>query len=135
MGSNAPTIALGGPLPIGPLCLSSDDFWAINGTAWPDREHSRIPPPLALLDRGRSYVFRLKNGSQLIHPIHIHGHSFKVLASDQRAFPVHHADTVLLMPEETVDVAFVADNPGRWMFHCHVIEHLETGMMGYVEVA
>jgi FtsP/CotA-like multicopper oxidase with cupredoxin domain len=33
-----------------------------------------------------------------------------------------------------VDVAFVADNPGRWMFHCHVIEHQETGMMGYIEV-
>ncbi len=119
---------------LGSLCLSSNTFWTINGEAWPGGDHSRIPPPLAILERGRSYAFRLKNGSQLMHPIHIHGHSFKVLRSDTRALPVHHADTVLLLPGETVDVAFVADNPGKWMFHCHVIEHQETGMMGYLEV-
>ena len=49
-----------------------------------------------------------------------------------QSLPVHHADTVLLLPEETVEVAFVADNPGDWMFHCHIIEHQETGMMGYL---
>jgi len=124
---------LGAPS-LGSLCLSSDDFWTINGKAWPGGDHSKIPPPLARLERGRSYAWSLKNGSQLVHPIHIHGHTFKVLGSDRRRLPVHHADTILLMPEETVDVAFVADNPGRWMFHCHVIEHQETGMMGYVEV-
>jgi FtsP/CotA-like multicopper oxidase with cupredoxin domain len=41
---------------------------------------------------------------------------------------------VLLRPEETVDVAFVADNPGDWMLHCHVLEHQETGMMAYLRV-
>lgn len=122
-------------LAIGSLCLASNDFWTINGKAWPGRDHSKIPPPLARLERGRSYVFKLKNDSKLIHPIHIHGHTFKVLRSDRRSLPVHHADTVLLLPEETIEVAFVADNPGRWMFHCHVIEHQETGMMGYLEVA
>jgi FtsP/CotA-like multicopper oxidase with cupredoxin domain len=123
-----------GALALGPLCLSSDDFWTINGAAWPGGDHSKIPPPLARLERGRSYACSLKNGSKLVHPVHIHGHTFKVIGSDRRSLPVHHADTILLMPEETVDVAFVADNPGRWMFHCHVIEHQETGMMGYVEV-
>ena len=135
--SGAATIATDDPLAaltMGSLCLSSDDFWAINGAAWPSRDHAKIPPPLALLERGRSYVFKLRNGSQLIHPVHIHGHTFKVLGSDQRALPVHRADTVLLMPDETVEVALVADNPGRWMFHCHVIEHQETGMMGYLQV-
>ena len=124
-----------GGLPLGPICTSSDKFWTINGRAWPGRDHSVIPPPLAVLDRGRSYVFELKNGSPLLHPIHIHGHTFKVLKSDRRSLPVYHADTVVLTPEETIEVAFVADNPGRWMFHCHVIEHQETGMMGWVEVA
>jgi FtsP/CotA-like multicopper oxidase with cupredoxin domain len=119
---------------LGSLCLSSNDFWTINQKVWPGSDHSKIPPPLAVLQRNRSYVFKLTNGGKIIHPIHIHGHTFKVLHSDQRMLPVHHADTVLLMPEETVDVAFVADNPGRWMFHCHVIEHQETGMMGYIEV-
>ena len=39
------------------------------------------------------------------------------------------------MAKERLKVAFVADNPGAWMLHCHIIEHQETGMMGYVEVA
>jgi FtsP/CotA-like multicopper oxidase with cupredoxin domain len=117
------------------LCLSSEEYWTINSQSWPGRDHSRLPPPVAILERGRSYVFRLVNATKLIHPIHIHGHSFKVLRSDQRALRQHTADTVLLMPEETVDVAFVADNPGKWMFHCHVIEHQEAGMMSYVVVA
>jgi FtsP/CotA-like multicopper oxidase with cupredoxin domain len=38
------------------------------------------------------------------------------------------------LPDETAKVAFVADNPGNWMFHCHVVEHQENGMMGYLRV-
>ena len=123
-----------GGLLLGSLCLSTETLWSINGAEWPGKDHSKIPPPLAVLQRGRSYVFELKNASRLMHPIHIHGHSFKVLRSNLRSLPAHHADTVLLMPGETVEVALVADNPGKWMFHCHVIEHQEAGMMGYVEV-
>lgn len=119
---------------IGAICVSSEEFWTINGAGWPGRDHSRIPAPLAVLERGRTYRIRLHNSSRLAHPVHIHGHSFTVLRSDQRALPVHHADTVLLLPNETVEAALVADNPGDWMFHCHVIEHQETGMMGYVRV-
>jgi FtsP/CotA-like multicopper oxidase with cupredoxin domain len=70
-----------------------------------------------------------------MHPIHLHGHTFKVLDSNKVDRPVHWADTVLLTPKERVRIAFVADNPGRWMFHCHIIEHQDTGMMGYVTVA
>jgi FtsP/CotA-like multicopper oxidase with cupredoxin domain len=117
------------------LCLSTEEYWTINSQSWPGRDHSRLPSPAAILERGRSYVFRLVNATKLIHPIHIHGHSFKVLRSDRRALVPHTADTVLLIPEETIDVAFVADNPGKWMFHCHVIEHQEAGMMSYVVVA
>lgn len=40
-----------------------------------------------------------------------------------------------LQPKKRVDVAFVADYPGDWMLHCHIIEHHETGMMGYLRVA
>ena len=137
-GAQAAVVATADPIDalfIGSLCASSDTFWSINGSAWPQGDRSEFPPPLARLTLGRSYVFSLKNASKLMHPIHIHGHTFKVLKSDRRALPVHHADTVLLVPEETVEVAFVADNPGRWMFHCHVVEHQETGMMGYLDVA
>jgi len=42
---------------------------------------------------------------------------------------------VLVAPEERVEVAFVADNPGDWLFHCHVLEHMEAGMSAVVRVA
>jgi FtsP/CotA-like multicopper oxidase with cupredoxin domain len=117
------------------LCLSSKIFWTINERAWPDRDHAKLPAPFAMLERGASYIFELKNKSSFSHPIHIHGHTFTFLRSDKRPLPSHHTDTLLLMPDETAEVAFVADNPGDWMLHCHVIEHQETGMMGYFRVA
>jgi len=43
-------------------------------------------------------------------------------------------DTVLIAPRERVEVAFVADNPGDWMFHCHILEHMAGGMMGVIRV-
>ena len=44
-------------------------------------------------------------------------------------------DTALLQAHETVEVAFVADNPGDWVLHCHVIEHQKTGLSTYLRVA
>jgi FtsP/CotA-like multicopper oxidase with cupredoxin domain len=40
-----------------------------------------------------------------------------------------------MSPREKVEIAFVADNPGDWMLHCHILEHQEAGMMGVVRVA
>jgi FtsP/CotA-like multicopper oxidase with cupredoxin domain len=116
------------------LCLSQQVFWAINRQVWPLAGHERLPPPLDTFVRGRTYVLELVNGTPQQHPIHLHGMSFKVVKPN-RGLPVHWADTVLLGPKDRVEVAFVADNPGDWMLHCHIIEHQETGMMGYVRVA
>jgi FtsP/CotA-like multicopper oxidase with cupredoxin domain len=44
-------------------------------------------------------------------------------------------DTVLVDPEERVEIAFRADNPGDWMIHCHILEHQAGGMMGLFRVA
>jgi len=44
-------------------------------------------------------------------------------------------DTVLPEADERVEVAFVADNPGDWLFHCHVLEHMQAGMSAVVRVA
>jgi FtsP/CotA-like multicopper oxidase with cupredoxin domain len=119
--------------PLGPLCLSESNLWAINKASWPSDMH-QIPPPMATLERGKTYIFELRNVTPHMHPIHIHGHSFTVLKSNRRDLPAHHADTVLLLPKERMEVAFVADNPGKWMLHCHIIEHQETGMMAWFEV-
>ena len=115
------------------LCTASRTFWAINKRSWPNDGHRNLPPPLARLETGKSYRFTLQNATPHPHPIHLHGHSFKVLGSSKRALPVHYADTVLVLPKERIEIAFVA-SPGKWMFHCHILEHLETGMMGYFSI-
>jgi FtsP/CotA-like multicopper oxidase with cupredoxin domain len=120
--------------PADALCLADRTFWAINGRSWPTDAAGALPPPLATLGLGRSYLLTLSNTSRQSHPIHLHGHTFKVLGSNRRDLPVHHADTVILGPRERIDIALLADNPGDWMLHCHIIEHQDTGMMGIVRV-
>ena len=70
------------------------------------------------------------------HPIHLHGHAFRVLTRNGR--PTRHRewlDTVMLDPRERAEIGFVADNPGDWMFHCHVLEHQASGMMSCIRVS
>ncbi|MGB1360880.1 MAG: multicopper oxidase family protein, partial [Alphaproteobacteria bacterium] len=91
--------------------------------------------PLAVLEKGKSYKFRIQNGTKHSHPIHLHGHTFVVLKSSlNKNLQPYHTDIVPLEPQEIIDFAFVADNVGDWMFHCHIIEHSVTGMMGYITV-
>ena len=64
------------------------------------------------------------------HTMHIHGHVFTVLAHNGKPLagsPVH-VDTIYISDGEAYDVAFVADNPGLWMLHCHMVEHDMHGM-------
>ena len=105
--------------------------WAINGHV-SDSHHME---PMLRLVRGGTYIFRMRNDTAWHHPIHLHGHTFRVLRRNGR--PTQHLewqDTVLMSPREEVDIAFVADNPGDWMFHCHIVEHQEGGMMSVVKV-
>ena len=110
-------------------------FWAINKTPWPGIANGKLPAPLARLKLGQSYIFVLENTNQYHHPIHLHGVVFTVLSSNKKQIIPYQADTVMLGKYETVRIAFVADNPGRWMFHCHLIEHMKTGLMGYFEIS
>lgn len=110
-------------------------FWAINRIPWAGMSAGKIPAPLAELSLGQSYIFDLKNSTPHRHPIHIHGIMFKVIRSNQKKIEPFFTDTVLMEKNERVQIAFVADNPGRWMYHCHVIEHMKTGLMGYIEIS
>ncbi|GAA6153614.1 multicopper oxidase family protein [Pseudoteredinibacter isoporae] len=110
-------------------------FWTINRRAWEGMSPENIPEPLAKLELGKSYIFDLKNNTPHRHPIHIHGVMFKVIKSNKKKIEPFYTDTVLMEKNERVQIAFVADNPGRWMYHCHVIEHMKTGLMGYIEIA
>lgn len=112
--------------------VRSGVVWAINGIA----ASGRILEPLLTLQRNRSYVFTMRNDTVFSHPIHLHGHHFRVISrNDQSTRYGEWQDTVMMRPRERVDIAFVADNPGDWMFHCHIPEHMEAGMMGVIRVA
>jgi FtsP/CotA-like multicopper oxidase with cupredoxin domain len=117
------------------LCLAQGTFWTLNGKSWPDHDHSKLPPPIFTFKRGERVIIEIENTTSRAHPIHIHGHTMMVLSASLLVRPVHRADTVLVLPNERVTVGFVADNPGNWMIHCHVIEHQETGMMGWFRVS
>lgn len=110
-------------------------FWLMNKRAWEGMSKDNIPAPLATLELGKTYIFDLRNVTQYHHPIHLHGHTFTVLEMNGKKLEnPFHTDTVLLGKNGRAKAAFVADNPGRWMYHCHVIEHMKTGLMGYIEV-
>jgi FtsP/CotA-like multicopper oxidase with cupredoxin domain len=63
------------------------------------------------------------------HPIHLHGHSFQVVGLRGKRLDATVRDMVLVPPTETVDIAFDADNPGKWVMHCHQLYHMVSGMM------
>lgn len=87
------------------------------------------------MKRGRWTKMRFTNESARLHPMHLHGQFFKVVA--RNGLPVdeeHWRDTVLVGPRETVDVGLVPTEPGNWMLHCHIMEHQDAGMMTLVGV-
>jgi FtsP/CotA-like multicopper oxidase with cupredoxin domain len=119
--------------------------WAIDGVVGAGHEGghgghgghgSHAMAPFLTVPRGRSVELVLRNDTRWFHPIHLHGHAFRLLRQGGREVAQRPwLDTVLLAPQEEATVAFVADNPGDWMLHCHVLEHHEGGMMGVLRVA
>lgn len=68
--------------------------------------------------------------------MHLHGHSFRVISRSGVSAPRREwRDTVLLPPRESAEIAFVAANPGDWMFHCHVTDHQVAGLMAVRRIA
>lgn len=105
--------------------------WAVNGVV--ASRHDQ--PSVLTLARGRTHVIEFRNETAFPHPVHLHGQPMQVLTVKGKAPP--HAvwrDTVLMGPRSEAEVAVVADNPGRWMLHCHIPEHQEAGMMAVVDV-
>ncbi len=96
--------------------------WSFDGKTWKDHV------PLSV-KAGQRVVLEVVNRSMMAHPMHLHGHHFQVVALN--GTPVRGAmrDTVLVPVEGSVTLAFDADNPGRWLFHCHNLYHMATGMM------
>lgn len=106
--------------------------WVVNGVAVKGHTHA----PLLELKRGGHYVLDLINETAWHHPIHLHGHVFRIIARNGAPTGRREwADTVLMAPRERVEIAFVADNSGDWMLHCHVLAHQAGGMSAVLRVA
>ena len=96
-----------------------------------NRTHVDDKPVIA----GTMQVWEIKNTSLMDHPFHLHGDFFQVLEVDGKA-PEYRAwkDTVNLTPRSKIKIAWLPVNPGMWMYHCHILEHHEAGMMANFEV-
>jgi FtsP/CotA-like multicopper oxidase with cupredoxin domain len=84
---------------------------------------------------GQDVLIRLANAGELLHPFHLHGYHFMVIAQDgERLTAPYKADTLVVAPGETFEVLVHADQPGAWAFHCHILSHVEgpEGMFGMV---
>ncbi|MCL4766092.1 MAG: multicopper oxidase family protein [Hyphomicrobiaceae bacterium] len=102
--------------------------WAFNGKA---NNHSE---PMLTVAAGRPVVIEMVNDTAWPHAMHIHGHHMLVTARTRGAVKPWFRDTVLMEAREEMTVAFLADNPGKWMLHCHMLEHQMAGMSAYFEV-
>lgn len=85
---------------------------------------------MLMVKDGQLVKIHFDNQSDLYHPMHLHGHVFTVLAYNGQPLQDSsvHLDTVLVPPHGTYDIAFVANNPGIWMIHCHNFLHANWGM-------
>jgi FtsP/CotA-like multicopper oxidase with cupredoxin domain len=90
--------------------------WTINGETFEDAE------PLGVRE-GERVRLRFHNMSMMVHPMHVHGHTFGIAGGGVRK------DTVIVRPMQSVTVDLDADNPGQWAAHCHNLYHAEAGMM------
>lgn len=105
-------------------------IWALAGTASTGHDG----PPLFTVKRGRTVVLDFPNRTAFAHAMHVHGHHFRLLDREGGNYAPLWLDTVLVNVRDDARIAFVADNPGKWMIHCHMLEHMAAGMAAWFEV-
>ena len=110
----------------------ANSIWGLNGKGYQPNETE----PLLELKQNKSYILSIKNDTAFTHPMHLHGHTFLITSLNKASLgQPRFSDTLFLQPREEAEIAFVADNPGDWMFHCHVLGHQASGMMAVFRVA
>lgn len=105
-------------------------FWAFNNVANLDDK------PLFSVPKGKTVEMNVSNITAFMHAMHVHGHHF--LIEDRDGSGVEYSplwrDTFLMGAQQSTRIAFVADNPGKWLFHCHMLDHAASGMNAWFEV-
>ncbi len=105
-------------------------WWSINGHLFPD-------VPMFVVEEGDVVRMRIKNSSGAVHPMHLHGHHAVVLARNgvQATGSPWWIDSLDVASGDSYDVAFLADNPGIWMDHCHNLPHAAQGLVAHLMYA
>lgn len=106
--------------------VAENQFWSFNGVV------GMSETPLAELSSGETARVRIHNDTVFPHAMHLHGMHFREILDDGKLGPLR--DTLLVFGDETREIAFVAGNPGKWIFHCHMLAHTASGMATWVNV-
>ena len=111
------------------LALNETKLWAFNEYVG-DYNYK-----IANLTLGEIVILRCWNDTRWQHTMHLHGHHFWVNSKEFENLEIDLLrDTYLMQPGEKADFIFIANNPGKWLFHCHMLEHHASGMIGYLTV-
>jgi FtsP/CotA-like multicopper oxidase with cupredoxin domain len=102
-------------------------WWTVNGHLWPD-------VPMYMVTTGDIVRMTISNSSGEVHPMHLHGHHAVVLSRNGVAASGSPwwIDSLDVGDGETYEIAFVADNPGIWVDHCHNLKHAEDGLLAHL---
>jgi FtsP/CotA-like multicopper oxidase with cupredoxin domain len=102
-------------------------WWTVNGHLFPD-------VPMFMVEEGDVAVFEISNDSGDAHPMHLHGHHAVVLSRDgeKATGSPWWVDSLEVRVGETYEIAFLADNPGLWMDHCHNLPHAAEGLVAHL---
>jgi FtsP/CotA-like multicopper oxidase with cupredoxin domain len=105
-------------------------WWTVNGELLPD-------VPMYMVEEGDVVRMTIRNDSGDVHPMHLHGHHAVVLSRNGEAASGSpwRVDSLDVLDGEEYEIAFVADNPGVWMDHCHNLEHAAEGLMAHLAYA
>jgi hypothetical protein len=93
--------------------------WAINNKTVSEWDKIKI-------EKGQNIRIILSNNSMMRHPMHLHGHDFRVLNGQGEYAPLK--NVIDIMPMETDTLEFAANQSGDWFFHCHILYHMMAGM-------
>jgi FtsP/CotA-like multicopper oxidase with cupredoxin domain len=107
--------------------LDGFNQWTINGTAYPATQ--MMAAPLFHLKTGKRYRIRMRNASDDVHPIHLHRHSFELTRIAGKSTSGVMKDVVMLGGYQEAEIDFIANNPGKTLFHCHQQLHMDFGFM------
>jgi FtsP/CotA-like multicopper oxidase with cupredoxin domain len=100
--------------------------WTINGKSWPATN------PLFTTETGKRYRLVMTNKSGDNHPVHLHRHTFEVTKVGDKATAGVMKDTINMTQFSTVEIDFIANDPGPTLLHCHHQDHQDEGFMGMV---